>query len=81
VAEATDFLKALGYYGYFFTQEGLQPITRFDPSVHQNEANIPRPPHYDQVGRTYFNNFLFCTPDRAHLLFEGAARLEKHPAH
>jgi FkbM family methyltransferase len=74
VAEATSFLEGLGYLGYFLTDAGLQSIDEFDPAVHQ--AKSPTYPDYAETGRTYFNNFLFCTPQREPLLRESVARLD-----
>jgi FkbM family methyltransferase len=74
VAEATSFLRGLGYLGFFLTDAGLQPIGQFDPTVHQ--AKPPTYPDYAETGRTYFNNFLFCTPQREPLLRACAARLD-----
>lgn len=75
VSEATNFLADLGYSGYFITDEGLQSITHFEPSVHQAARNIPKPPYYTEAGHTYFNNFLFCTANREALLRESVSRL------
>lgn len=49
-----EFLRGLGYTGSFFSPQGLLPIDRFDPAIHQRQtpgrfANAP----------DYCNNFLF----------------------
>jgi FkbM family methyltransferase len=74
VAEATSFLKGLGYLGFFLTDAGLQSIGQFDPSVHQ--AKPPTYPDYAETEHTYFNNFLFCTLRSEPLLRECVARLD-----
>jgi FkbM family methyltransferase len=74
VEETNDFIEDLGYSGYFLTPNGLTPIGDFDPEIHQNVDNVPSFPDWE-VGRTYFNNFLFCTPDKEPLVREGVASL------
>ena len=48
------FLAGLGYSGSFFSPQGLLPLDRFDPSVHQRRAPGR---FWDAPG--YCNNFLF----------------------
>lgn len=48
------FLRGLGYSGHFFSREGLLPVDRFDPAVHQRQDSER---FWDDPG--YCNNFLF----------------------
>lgn len=48
------FLAGLGYRGSFFSPEGLLPVSRFDPSLHQRKTAGR---FWDAPG--YCNNFLF----------------------
>ena len=48
------YLHGLGYSGSFFSPQGLQPIDRFDPSVHQRQRTER---FWDAPD--YCNNFLF----------------------
>jgi len=74
VAQTTNFLRDLGYLGFFLTEGGLKSINEFNPSAHQ--ANPPVHPNYSAVGHTYFNNFLFCTAEDEPRLRECVARLD-----
>ena len=48
------FLRGLGYSGSFFSPQGLQPVDRFDPSLHQRRISER---FWDEPD--YCNNFLF----------------------
>ena len=48
------FLEGLGFSGSFFSPQGLLPLDRFDPSVHQRRA-----PGRFWAAPGYCNNFLF----------------------
>jgi hypothetical protein len=48
------FLQGLGYSGAFFSPQGLAPLDRFDPAVHQRRGPGR---FWDAPG--YCNNFLF----------------------
>jgi FkbM family methyltransferase len=49
-----SFLNGFGYSGSFFSSQGLLPVDRFDPSVHQR-----RTAGRFWAARGYCNNFLF----------------------
>ncbi len=48
------FLLGLGYLGSFFSPQGLLPISRFDPAIHQRQT-----PGRFWDAPDYCNNFLF----------------------
>ncbi|MFZ1988154.1 MAG: FkbM family methyltransferase [Alphaproteobacteria bacterium] len=54
VRSVADFLLVRGYKGLFLTEGSVIPIERFDPSVHQNVANLRGGAH-----PLYVNNFVF----------------------
>lgn len=78
VEEANRFLSALGYRGYFLTGEGMRSMAEFDVEIHQARANTPQPPDYSSSGRSYFNNFLFCTPDKETSLRQAVLSLPEY---
>lgn len=49
-----DYLRGLGYRGYFFGPAGLMPIEQFRPEIHQ----AVRPGRYWDA-KDYYNNFAF----------------------
>jgi FkbM family methyltransferase len=53
-----EHLRGLGYEGSFFSPRGLQPLSEFDPGIHQR-----RTPGRFWEAPGYSNNFLF-TPGR-----------------
>jgi FkbM family methyltransferase len=53
-AAVFDYLRALGYRGFFFGPAGLAPVEAFRPEIHQ----AVRPGRYWDA-RDYFNNFAF----------------------
>jgi FkbM family methyltransferase len=53
-----DYLKSLGYRGYFFGPDGLAPIDQFSVARHQ-----PARPGRFWDEKDYFNNFAFVPAD------------------
>lgn len=48
IREKFTFLSGFGYEGFFLSENGLEPLERFDPDLHQNRDRHP-----------YCNNFAF----------------------
>jgi FkbM family methyltransferase len=53
-AAVFDYLRALGYRGWFFGPSGLMPVEQFRPEIHQPV----RPGRYWDA-KDYYNNFVF----------------------
>ncbi len=58
MGEVFDYLKSLGYTGFFLTKRMLRPLGEFDSAVHQKQETAR---FWDAPD--YFNNFLFLCPD------------------
>ena len=52
-------LLPLGYRGFFLLEGRLEPIGRFDASIHQARDALNAAGTYRMKGRTYINNFIF----------------------
>ena len=59
IQDVFEHLRRLGYEGRYFGVRGLQPLSEFDPEVHQRRA-----PGRFWKAPGYCNNFLF-TPNRS----------------
>jgi FkbM family methyltransferase len=59
VAAVFDFLRELGYEGWFFHASGLTPVERFRPEIHQ-----PRREGRYWDAKDYYNNFAFLPKSR-----------------
>jgi hypothetical protein len=59
LADVFAYLQARDYAGFFFSPQGLQPVERFRPEVHQPV----RDGRFWQA-RDYCNNFLFVPTER-----------------
>jgi FkbM family methyltransferase len=57
-AAVFDYLRGLGYRGYFFGPAGLTPIEHFRPAIHQ-----PVRPGRFWDEKDYYNNFAFVPAD------------------
>jgi FkbM family methyltransferase len=56
VGTVTEFLRELGYHGFFFRGNRLNPIESFRAELHQDTSNIVG---YINKDYRYVNNFLF----------------------
>ncbi|MBY0388326.1 MAG: FkbM family methyltransferase [Mycobacterium pseudokansasii] len=59
VAEITTLLTGLGYTGYFELDDARRPVEEFDPTQHQNPANIGGREDLWAAHGVYVNNFVF----------------------
>lgn len=59
VDRARAVLDPLGYQGFFLGPEGLTPVARFDPAVHQKESALDPSGRHRLPGALYVNNFMF----------------------
>ena len=59
LAAVFDYLRSLGYRGWFFGPSGLTPVEEFRPAIHQPE----RPGRYWDA-KDYYNNFAFLPETR-----------------
>lgn len=59
VADITALLTGFGYAGYFELGDTRRPVEKFDPTQHQNPANIGGPDDSWAVHGVYVNNFVF----------------------
>ncbi|WP_408633034.1 FkbM family methyltransferase [Mycobacterium ostraviense] len=59
VAEITALLESFGYAGYFESGDARLPVGEFDPTQHQNPANIGGPDEQWAIHGVYVNNFVF----------------------
>lgn len=59
VADITALLTGFGYAGYFELGDARLPVEEFDPTRHQNPANIGGPDDLWAVHGVYVNNFVF----------------------
>lgn len=60
VAEITALLTGFGYAGYFELGDASLPVEEFDPTQHQNPANIGGLEDLWAVHGVYVNNFVFA---------------------
>lgn len=58
-AAVFDYLRALGYTGYFFRAGGLEPVERFRVEIHQPVRDGR---YWD--AKDYYNNFAFLPKER-----------------
>ncbi len=63
----------MSYQGYFLSRGRLQPITAFDPALHQDQSLLRYARKALPPDREYINNFVFVPAERATQLL---ARLE-----
>ncbi|MEE3065404.1 MAG: FkbM family methyltransferase [Actinomycetota bacterium] len=59
VAGITRLLSGLGYVGYFDVDDARRPIAEFDPTRHQDPANVGSRENGWAARGTYINNFTF----------------------
>jgi FkbM family methyltransferase len=70
ISDVNDFLKPLGYNGYFFQNKKLLEIKHFSVSEHQNVKHIGNyTDNYKRKG-DYINNFIFLHHEEADSFLE-----------
>ena len=55
---------ALNYRAFFLSHGKLQPVSEFNPALHQNAANL-KPRHKLPAGAEYINNFMFVPEEKS----------------
>ena len=69
IEHVSAFLTSLGYEGFFILDGQVSPIAKFDPSVHQDPANIGSWKEGWERRGVYVNNFFFLPAGTGDVLF------------